>query len=540
MTTATQSAPPAENASRLPANAAKKSPPPAPQLRQIPLDCIKRSRLNPRKDFDKAALQELADSIQANGVLQPIVVRRTEKGAEFYEIVMGERRHRAAELAGLKALPAVVHEELADAAALEMALVENLQRRDMNAMEEAEGFARLQELMAKESGKKVTHDDLAERVGKARPTVTNALRLTELSEDVRETIRTGKLTAAHGLALLKFNAWPKVVQLIAKLILTEHVTAGQLEKNLPYDVRRALDQSRLLFDCNGYEFEDHDWVAAQKKNPEKFISLGDTLYCADVPWGKQQMAEAEKARAAAAKAAAEKLGKETGKKGKVLDLDKLEYADRKKWTALSEVPGNLRGEIPVEVKCAATEQYTNSGKPFTVIPTGLANTLKAKANRAKTGKLRAESQVVFACIEKTWGATTIFDGAAALKDSALVVMAHEILGRYSGKMIETAAGELGLTVERAVTSAGYASGAYGGENKVLDALMKLGGRNAVRLALRVVFNKEVSNALAYKHEKMPARVEWFTAKAGAARYRKEAEKQVSDILDSAKKGAKKK
>lgn len=161
-------------------------------LMQLPIEAIERSARQPRKRFDEDRLAELAASIQAHGVVEPILVRRN--GAR-YRIVAGERRWRAAQRAGLKEIPAILR-EASDQEAFELALVENLQRADLNAIEEAEAY----EVLAKEH--ELTQEQLAERVGKERSTVANALRLLRLPGDVREAVRTGQLEMGHARALL--------------------------------------------------------------------------------------------------------------------------------------------------------------------------------------------------------------------------------------------------------------------------------------------------------------------------------------------------
>lgn len=160
-------------------------------LREIPIDEIAPNPQQPREVFDHDALDELAASIRAVGILQPVVVRRA--GAA-YQLVMGERRVRAARLAGLRMIPAVVR-DTADDAMLRDALIENVQRKDLNPIEEAVAIRALIDELG------VTHDDVAARIGRSRPAVTNALRLLTLSAAVQQRIAGGALSAAHGRAL---------------------------------------------------------------------------------------------------------------------------------------------------------------------------------------------------------------------------------------------------------------------------------------------------------------------------------------------------
>ena len=154
---------------------------------------IEPNRGQPRHDFDETALAELADSIREHGVLQPLLVRPMPNGK--YQIVAGERRWRASRMAGLTELPVIIR-DLDEAAAMEVALIENLQRSDLNPMEEAMGY---QELMQQHG---YTQEQVAKRVGKSRPAVANALRLLALPEETARLVRDGKLSSGHARALL--------------------------------------------------------------------------------------------------------------------------------------------------------------------------------------------------------------------------------------------------------------------------------------------------------------------------------------------------
>ena len=161
-------------------------------VQELPIDSIIANPRQPRKAFDNKALDDLSQSLKRSGVLQPVVVRR--HGQQF-EIVVGERRWRAARIAGLSHIPAVVR-EATDAETLELALVENLLREDLNPMEEAEAYQRLLTEFA------WTQDDLGQRVGKDRSTVANCLRLLKLPELIQADLRAGRLTMGHARALL--------------------------------------------------------------------------------------------------------------------------------------------------------------------------------------------------------------------------------------------------------------------------------------------------------------------------------------------------
>ncbi len=159
----------------------------------IPISQVESYSGQPRKHFDEESLQELADSITEHGIIQPLTVRKLSSG--YYQIIAGERRWRAARLAGLQEVPVIVM-EADDRKAAELAMIENLQREDLNPMEEAAGFQSLIETYH------MTQEEAAQRVGKSRSAVTNALRLLGLSPSVRKLVEENKLTAGHARALV--------------------------------------------------------------------------------------------------------------------------------------------------------------------------------------------------------------------------------------------------------------------------------------------------------------------------------------------------
>jgi ParB family chromosome partitioning protein len=169
------------------------SAPAAGSLRHLPVDLVQRGKYQPRRDIEPQALQELADSIRAQGVMQPIVVRPVSD--RKFEIIAGERRWRAAQLAGLDTIPAVVR-EVPDEAAMAMGLIENIQRENLNPIEEAAALQRLLQEF------ELTQQEVADAVGKSRSTVTNLLRLMSLQEDVRRMVEHGDLEMGHARALL--------------------------------------------------------------------------------------------------------------------------------------------------------------------------------------------------------------------------------------------------------------------------------------------------------------------------------------------------
>ena len=177
------------------------------------------NRDRPRKQFDAAALADLADSIREYGVLQPLVVRPMPDGN--YQLVAGERRWRAARMAGLSEIPVVVR-ELTDVQTMELALIENLQREDLNAIEEASGYKELMEKFG------FTQEQVSARVGKSRPVVTNALRLLNLPKEVRSLVEESKISAGHARALLAFDD-DEMICAVAKEIQKKGLSVRQVE-----------------------------------------------------------------------------------------------------------------------------------------------------------------------------------------------------------------------------------------------------------------------------------------------------------------------
>lgn len=218
-------------------------------LRNLPVDLIQRGKYQPRRDMQPEALQELADSIRAQGVMQPIVVRPIS--AEKYEIIAGERRWRATQLAGLDTIPAVVR-VVPDEAAIAMALIENIQREDLNPMEEAQALARLQQEF------ELTHQQVAEAVGKSRTTVTNLLRLMSLREDVQRMLEHGDLEMGHARALLGLppeHQSQAATQVISKAMSVRQAEAlvrkllAELESPKAANASKAIDPDiKLLQD----------------------------------------------------------------------------------------------------------------------------------------------------------------------------------------------------------------------------------------------------------------------------------------------------
>ena len=221
-------------------------------LKHLPLDLLQRGKYQPRTHMDKGALEELAASIKAQGVVQPIVVRAIAGGN--YEIVAGERRWRASQLAGMETIPAVVR-KIPDEAAVAIALIENIQRENLNPVEEATALQRLIDEFS------MTHQRVAEAVGRSRAAVTNLLRLLSLQSDVRELLEGGKMDMGHARALLALEG--KAQSQAARQVVERGLSVRETE-NL---VRRLLEKPAARKGGKGHT--DPDVRALQQKLSDK-------------------------------------------------------------------------------------------------------------------------------------------------------------------------------------------------------------------------------------------------------------------------------
>lgn len=189
--------------------------------RELLIDEISPNRFQPRKYFDADKLEELVKSISENGILQPVVVQKSVNG---YELLVGERRWRASKKAGLKKIPAVIR-KVSDAQALELAIIENIHRQDLNPIEEAEAYARLADNFA------LTQEMIAKKVGKSRTAVANILRLVKLPRSIKEDMISGKLSMGHARALLGLEE-TRQAQALCKEIYKEDLTVRQTESRV--------------------------------------------------------------------------------------------------------------------------------------------------------------------------------------------------------------------------------------------------------------------------------------------------------------------
>ena len=223
---------------------------------KLPIYKVEPNPNQPRQDFDEEELESLADSIAEHGIVQPLTVRQLESG--YYQIIAGERRWRAARMAGLNEVPAVIM-EADDKKVMELALIENLQRQDLNPVEEAMGYQTLMEDYG------LTQEETAKRVGKSRPAVANALRLLGLCPEVLEKLRSGELTAGHARAVLTVKT-PKKQQEAAQKIIALGLSVRQAELLCKNMTREPAPEKEVTLAV--------DYVAECEKSLSKHLGRG--------------------------------------------------------------------------------------------------------------------------------------------------------------------------------------------------------------------------------------------------------------------------
>jgi ParB/RepB/Spo0J family partition protein len=336
------------------------APMPKGRFGELPVAVIAEDPENARKHFDAVAMHELADSIAQHGLLQPIAVRKLlpeELGeipivaaaspADRYEVILGNRRLRAHFMLGRELVEVKIYEGVSRKAAKAAALVENLQRVDLNPIEEAEGY---RDLMAAEG---LTQEQLAGRVNRSRPSVANALRVLSLPAAVVDLVRSGDLSMAHGVALARFADWPKHVAIIAEEAARDGAKSAQLEKGVPYS--RSLVRAGLAVEIWTWETK---LPASIKKHPAYFWATTEGYVCFDPEhWAAecaraaQEKKDKEEAERKELEAAAAKNSKK--KKIKLSQLEWGTYAELSD-NRLSAVKG-LKRLIPEEKRQLATD-----------------------------------------------------------------------------------------------------------------------------------------------------------------------------------------
>ena len=226
------------------------------KIQEIDITKIIPNPYQPRKIFDEKALQELAESIREHGVIQPLVVTETVNG---YELVVGERRFRASQLAGISKIPAIVKKEMQDQTKLEVALIENIQRQELNPIEEAQAYERLMKTF------NLTQEQVAKKVGKSRPAVANTVRLLNLPAEIQRGVIEGRISEGHGRALLGLPDMERQIQMF-KLILEQGLNVRQVEQKVrEVSLRRQLDSVNMDPKFVALESELRQKLSAQVK-----------------------------------------------------------------------------------------------------------------------------------------------------------------------------------------------------------------------------------------------------------------------------------
>jgi len=243
--------------------------PPTSERNEVPIDSVVRSRYQPRKDFNEEALLELVASIKAQGLMQPIVVRPRPQGG--YELIAGERRWRAAQRAGMKTIPALIR-DATDEQASAMTIVENIQREDLNPLEEAAGLERLKEEF------QLTQQQIADAVGKSRVAVTNLLRLLNLEPKVRDLLASGALEMGHARALLTLDSIEQLrtAQLVAKRQLSVRQTEA-LVRRIQSATSTSAKRAQIDMDTQLLEREITEKIGAPVKISQNAKGKGQVV-----------------------------------------------------------------------------------------------------------------------------------------------------------------------------------------------------------------------------------------------------------------------
>jgi len=225
---------------------------------EVDIDLIEPNSFQPRTNFNEERLEELAQSIRSNGIIQPLLVRRIEN--EKYQVVAGERRWRAAQRAGLQKVPCVVR-EIPEDKMLELALIENIQRQELNAIEEAHAYKRLIESLG------LTQEMVAQRVGRDRTFITNYLRLLRLPEDIQQLVEAEKLSMGHARALLGVDD-PGIQRKLAKSVIDKGLSVRQTERT----IKKIIEGTEQSASISTYIKEDANLKSAEDKLRRKLSS----------------------------------------------------------------------------------------------------------------------------------------------------------------------------------------------------------------------------------------------------------------------------
>lgn len=461
-------------------------------LADLPVADVMASPLNPRRTFDAESLQELANSIREHGLLEPIVVRQApySDAAAPYEIICGERRLRAAKLAGEDTITARILADVDDRRLIELALTENLQRRDIDPIEEAEGFRKLRELGH-------TQAAIAERLNRSQPYVANRERLLQLPDDVQERISKGELSPSHGVALLRYASFPAIVRQAAAAAVEQDLPSKRLEADFDA-LSNHLRGGDRLYARLGYGAA-FDWKAKCREacpfGAYRAGSWTDMGYCLRPDHYDELQAEGEKREEARNAKSIERAKQATGD-GKLPKLEKLPY------DSYARIDSNPPCGCTEECPCRGAG-LDREGKVVAICtdPKRHEKFKRAQAReegKERRSKLDAQLAEILAALDG--------DDVNMLRRATALVVEYAIKqGRDSAqaKAAERLPSIFGDPVDKLVGI--LKQRAYErGTNALRDELAKLPWGRAVRLAAEIVVRQQFAESNDYHRDHMPA------------------------------------
>jgi ParB/RepB/Spo0J family partition protein len=481
------------------------------RIQQLPLDDVAPSPDNPRRAFDEAALAELAESIKAHGVLEPVLVRpwpalgaagARRRGLAGHVLIAGERRWRAAGLAGLKHVPAIVKHGLTDEAALRLALIENLQRVDLDPIEEAEGYRRLQQLGMRQR-------EIAAAVHVSQSTVAHRMALVDLPDAVRHKVASGALSASHGEALASLKGFPALQEHLGRLVVEGGSTSAQLEKGAQqggllgqYAVQDELQKAGVVRVLSHHEaFDVKTTCAAPGACP--FGAYRATAYgtglCLKPEHYRELAAAAERAQAEEAKAV---VAEATAAGAPVPRLDDLPYDSVQRLYHGVAIPEGCSEACP----CRATG-LTARGEavPVCTDPDRFQRLERAQKRARKLVRIQDAQDAMDALEARLEGLPEVAGRELALFVAEAVYRATAGRSEGAREALEAAAVRWCPADAAAITAARLWE--YDGYERA-DALAAVEPLRLVRFALWAVLSQELRQRIAYDHGR-PGRAEWY-------------------------------
>lgn len=232
------------------------------EVKELPIEKLRVNPYQPRKTFNEESLQELAESIKEHGVIQPIIVKKSIKD---YEIVAGERRYRASKLAGKTTIPCIIR-DFTDEQMMEIAVLENLQREDLNSIEEAQGLETLMQNL------NLTQEEVAKRIGKSRSYVTNMLGILTLPNEVKDLVKQGKISTSHARTLSKLEDKEQIIDLADKIV-NENLNVRQIEEQTKITPKKVKQHKEINREYEELERELVDYLGTRVKIKNKKIEI---------------------------------------------------------------------------------------------------------------------------------------------------------------------------------------------------------------------------------------------------------------------------